>query len=128
MAAIQCESALISSHGRSTLVEPTEERLKTQPHAQLERLFAQAKEWCVAWGLSRLMRDVSIDFSNEIGARLGVCNPSRMSVTLNGVLLLEQNESILAETLCHELAHIVAALRFGRWNEEHLPEWADNIV
>ena len=91
---------------------------------KLDRLFETAKDWCAAWGLSRLMRDVQIEFSHEIGSNLGRCNLRRMSITLNGILLLRENEILLFETLCHELAHIIASARYGCGIEEHGPEWS----
>jgi predicted SprT family Zn-dependent metalloprotease len=48
-----------------------------------------------------------------------------MTVTLNGVLLLDRNDKLLFETLCHELAHIVSSARYGCSIGEHGPEWQD---
>src|SRR5678815_3184306 len=98
------------------------------PQEKLDGLFAAAQGWSASWGLSRLMRDVTIEFSNEIGARLGICDLRTMTVTLNGLLLLEDRAELLHETLCHELAHIVASLRYGCGIEEHGPEWAEYMT
>jgi predicted SprT family Zn-dependent metalloprotease len=93
--------------------------------AKLIHLFEEAKRWSGIWGLTRLMRDVQIEFSREIGPALGRCDLRRMTITLNGLLLLEGNEALLFETLCHELAHVVAAVRYGTRIAEHGPEWSD---
>lgn len=92
---------------------------------RLDNLFAEAKRWSLVWGLSRLMRDVKIEFSNSTGSALGRCDLKTMTVTLNGLLLLDRNEELLHETLCHELAHVVASFRYGCGIEEHGPEWCE---
>ncbi len=98
------------------------------PQEKLDRLFTEAKRWSLLWGLSRLMRDVQIEFSDEIGAKAGTCDLTTMTIRLNGVLLLSDNEHLLHETLCHELAHIVASLRYGTGVQEHGVEWADYVT
>lgn len=92
---------------------------------RLERLFDEAKHWAGVWGLSRLMRDVSVEFSDADDSRLGQCDLRRRTITLNAVLLLPDNEELLYETLCHELAHVVAAVRYGPRIQEHGPEWQE---
>lgn len=93
--------------------------------ARLERLFDAAKRWSAIWGLSRLMRDIEIEFTNVDTAALGRCDLQRRTITLNGVLLLPANEALLFETLCHELAHVVVAVRYGPRTAEHGPEWEE---
>jgi len=95
---------------------------------KLERLFREAQRWTALWGLSRLMRDVDIEFSGDLGAALGHCDLTRLTITLNAVLMLERNEALLLETLCHELAHVVASVRYGTRIEEHGPEWAEYMT
>lgn len=95
---------------------------------KLEHLFQEAQRWAALWGLSRLMRDVDIEFSDELGAALGRCDLTRLTITLNGVLLLDRNEPLLLETLCHELAHVVASVRYGTRIAEHGPEWAEYMA
>jgi predicted SprT family Zn-dependent metalloprotease len=90
----------------------------------LHRLFAEARRWSALWGLSRLYRDVHIEFSHELDFALGRCDLRQMTVTLNGLLLLKNNEGLLFETLCHELAHIAASARYGCAIQEHGPEWS----
>jgi predicted SprT family Zn-dependent metalloprotease len=94
---------------------------------KLDTLFDAAKGWCAVWGLSRLMREVTIDFSNDLGSRLGACDLRTMTVMLNGLLLQDGKEDLLHETLCHELAHVVASLRYGSGIEEHGPEWTEYV-
>ena len=93
--------------------------------AKLDRLFREAERWAILWGLSRLLRDVEVEFSDDLGLALGECDLRRMKVRLHGALLLDRNEALLFETLCHELAHVVAALRYGSGIEEHGPEWRE---
>lgn len=95
---------------------------------KLERMFREAQRWSTLWGLSRLMRDVDIEFSDDLGAALGRCDLTRLKIRLNGVLLLDRNEALLMETLCHELAHVVASVRYGPRIEEHGPEWAEYMA
>ena len=94
---------------------------------RLERLFEEANQWASIWGLSRLLRDVSVEFSDADDSKLGQCDLRRMTITLNGVLLLPENETLLHETLCHELAHVVAAYRYGPRIQEHGPEWQEYL-
>jgi hypothetical protein len=91
----------------------------------LERLFAAFREWSVAWGLSRLPRDASIEFDDRLGAALGLCDLRAGRILLSAVLLLPENERLLHETLCHEAAHLVVFLRYGTGVAEHGPEWQE---
>jgi len=92
---------------------------------KLDRLFEAAKRWAAVWGYSRLMRELDVEFSPATRSVLGRCDITRKTVTLNGVLLLDPNEALLFETLCHELAHVVTVLRYGNRVEEHGPEWSE---
>jgi len=94
-------------------------------HRKLDRLFSEAQRWASLWGLSRLMRDVEIGFSDDLGGVLGRCDLRSLQVSLNGVLLLDENEELLRETLCHELAHVVASVRYGTRIAEHGEEWCE---
>lgn len=100
---------------------------KTDLEERLNKLCLAADGWVVAWGLSRLLRDISIDFSDELGSALGTLDLPRMRICLNGVLLLQANEQLLHETLCHELAHAVAAFRYGTGIDEHGVEWGEYL-
>ena len=101
-----------------------EERMQRR----LESLYREAQGWAATWGLSRLMRDVEIEFSDTLGSALGRCDLRTGLVSLNGVLLLDGNEDLLRETLCHELAHIVASVRYGPRIAEHGVEWSEYMV
>ena len=92
---------------------------------RLDHLYSEAQRWCIVWGCSRLIRDVNIDFSEDSNAALGTLNLRTMKIVLNGILLLEQNTPLLHETLCHELAHAAAAIRFGTGIEDHGVEWCE---
>ncbi|MDA7916237.1 SprT-like domain-containing protein [Verrucomicrobia bacterium] len=89
----------------------------------LERLHESLTEWSVAWGLSRLARDVDVQFAEELGGDLGQCDLGRHVITLHALLLEPRNGDLLFETLCHEAAHLVAYHRYGTGIESHGPEW-----
>jgi predicted SprT family Zn-dependent metalloprotease len=101
----------------------------TDPHAavalqrKLDRLFAGFRDWCVLWGLARLARDTTIEFTGSLNDALGQCDLRAGRITLNAVLLHSANEGLLHETLCHEAAHLVAHVRYGVGIAEHGPEW-----
>lgn len=92
---------------------------------RLDRMFDQFRGWCVLWGLSRLSRDATIEFTDRLEDALGQCDLRGGKIVLNAVLLLPANEALLHETLCHEAAHLVAHVRFGPGIAEHGPEWQD---
>ena len=95
---------------------------------RLEKLHADFGRWCMVWGLSRLAREVDIQFADDLGMALGRCEPVSGRIVLNGVLLAPENETLLAETLCQEAAHIVAHLRYGPRIAEHGPEWQESMT
>jgi|GEM_PF-3088735 len=95
---------------------------------RLEKLHADLGRWCMVWGLSRLAREADIQFTDDLGMALGRCDPRSGRIVLNGVLLAPENETLLAETLCHEAAHIVAHLRYGPRIAEHGPEWQEYMT
>lgn len=105
---------------------------RTDPAAgmarRLEKLHADFGRWCMVWGLSRLAREVDIEFADDLGLALGRCDPRSGRIVLNGVLLAPENETLLAETLCHEAAHVVAHLRYGPRIAEHGPEWQEYMT
>lgn len=92
---------------------------------RLQKLFARAETWVSLWGLTRLLRDFSIEFSDDLGSDLGRCDLRARKIQLHGVLLLDANEALLFEALCHELAHAVTAARYGNRVEEHGVEWCE---
>ena len=95
---------------------------------RLEKLHADFGRWCMVWGLSRLAREADIQFADDLGMALGRCDPRSGHIVLNGVLLATGNETLLAETLCHEAAHLVAHLRYGPRIAEHGPEWQEYMT
>ena len=101
-----------------------EERMRRR----LESLYREAQGWSAKWGLSRLLRDVDIEFSDALGSALGRCDLRTGLISLNGVLLLDGNEELLRETLCHELAHVVASVRYGTRIAEHGVEWSEYMA
>ncbi len=91
--------------------------------ARLDRLFQAFRQWSIAWGVSRLPRDATVEFDDRIESALGLCEVRAGRIVLNAVLLRPENEGLLHETLCHEAAHLVVYLRYGSGVEEHGEEW-----
>jgi predicted SprT family Zn-dependent metalloprotease len=79
--------------------------------------------WAARWRFAEFERQVRVKFSHRLNHALGRADVRRWSVTLNEVLLLEQNRDHLLTTLCHEAAHIAAFRRHGVFISQHGPEW-----
>ena len=97
--------------------------LDTQLSNTLDQLFVHLKKWSDIWRLPALPQQVTIRFSNRLLYALGRCNSRTGAITLSGVLLQEENRSLLFETLCHEAAHAAAFRLNGRFIKPHGKEW-----
>lgn len=64
-----------------------------------------------------------IQFSGRLKSSLGRTRVDVRNVRLNP-LLASENEQLLDEVLCHELAHIAVYERFGTSVKPHGHEWA----
>ena len=83
---------------------------------------AKSNEYFSLWGCSDLASSVVIQFSSRLKSSLGRTRVDVHKVSLNP-LLTRENEQLLDEVLCHELAHIATYERFGASVKPHGPEW-----
>lgn len=75
------------------------------------------------WGIPELADSIETRFNNRLRTTLGRAYVRSRNVQLNP-LLLHSDIKLLDEVLCHELAHIVVYVRFGRRAKPHGSEWA----
>ncbi len=68
--------------------------------------------------------DVHIEFSRRMRTSLGRCYPRRKIVRLSEILLLPENEDLITEVACHEVAHVAAHELYGDGCRPHGPEWS----
>jgi predicted SprT family Zn-dependent metalloprotease len=90
------------------------------------RLISLVEEWAGTWGVPELATAVSIRFSNRLQRSLGRCKPSRGLVTLSASLETA-DPGVLAEVLCHEVAHIAAYRLHGGRAAPHGKEWRELV-
>lgn len=94
---------------------------------QISKDFQTRSEaFLTLWGISELAGYLDIQFSNRLRSSLGRTRVDMHRVRLNP-LLINNDESLLDEVLCHELAHIAVYERFGTTVKPHGPEWADLV-
>jgi SprT protein len=89
----------------------------------LDRLFQDLERWCQAWGLPQLPHQIEIKFSHRLRRAVGRCHTRKRRITLSGLLLLAENQALLTETLCHEVAHLAAYHLHGSRIKPHGREW-----
>ena len=75
-----------------------------------------------SWGTTGPGVDVSIGFSTRMTSSLGRCYPASRRIHLAS-WLADADPRLLAEVLCHELAHQVVHDRHGRRARPHGREW-----
>lgn len=85
-------------------------------------LLAAVPEWAEAWGVPGLESRLSICFSTRMSRSLGRCHPERKLIRLAS-WLREAPHSLLAEVLCHEVAHVAVHELHGRDCRPHGTEW-----
>ena len=81
------------------------------------------QRWVRKWGVPDLHRSIRVEYSRHMSKSLGRCYPARQLIRLNPVLAMDENKALLAETLCHELAHVAVFLQHGKGTRPHGPEW-----
>ncbi len=86
----------------------------------------KSEAFLALWGLPELASYLDIKFSNRLRSSLGRARVDIRRVRLNPHLI-KNDESLLDEVLCHELAHIAVYERFGTTVKPHGPEWADLV-
>jgi hypothetical protein len=85
-------------------------------------LLAAVPEWAAAWGVPGLESRLSIGFSTRMSRSLGRCHPERKLIRLAS-WLREAPDLLLAEVLCHEVAHVAVHELHGRDCRPHGKEW-----
>jgi SprT protein len=99
------------------------ERMKGIPDA----LSSQAERWAELWGLPGLTESVTVEFSSRFRSSLGLCRPVQGGIRL-AAHLANGNGDLLAEVLCHELAHVAAYRLHGRRIRPHGREWKSLVA
>lgn len=84
-----------------------------------QRLLAR---WLKTWRVSRLARDLRVEFSPRLRRAFGRCYQSEALIRLTPSLLGAQSY-LMEEVLCHEAAHAAVYARFGGDCSPHGPEW-----
>jgi predicted SprT family Zn-dependent metalloprotease len=86
------------------------------------RLIALLEDWAEKWGVPDLATAVNIRFSHRLRRSLGRCKPSQGLVSLS-TNLETGDAGVLAEVLCHEVAHIAVYRLHGARATPHGKEW-----
>ena len=89
-----------------------------------QRIQEKTAEYFMLWGAPELADSIDTQFSKRLRTALGRARVDARKVRLNPILF-NANTQLLDEVLCHELAHIVVYIRFGRKARPHGAEWAE---
>jgi len=92
--------------------------MQDAPH----HLLAAVPRWAEAWGVPGLESRLSVYFSTRMSRSLGRCHPERKLIRLAS-WLREAPDVLLAEVLCHEVAHVAVHELHGRDCRPHGIEW-----
>ncbi len=105
-------------------------RLSSSPTTKHEQQIAQSPQiqttlaaLCKLWGITLIKNKIRIEFSHRMTRSLGRTLPKKKVIRLN-VELNNRLRKHLEEVLCHELAHIAAAHKYGDDIRPHGEEWA----
>jgi len=85
-------------------------------------LGAPVARWAATWQRPGLERRLHISFSTRMTRSLGRCHPERGVIRLAS-WLRDAPASLLAEVLCHEVAHVATWELHGRACRPHGAEW-----
>ncbi len=85
-------------------------------------LLVAVPRWAEAWGVPGLESRLSVYFSTRMSRSLGRCHPERKLIRLAS-WLREAPDVLLAEVLCHEVAHVAVHELHGRDCRPHGIEW-----
>jgi predicted SprT family Zn-dependent metalloprotease len=83
------------------------------------------RQWASLWRVSDLA-DVRVCFSHRLKRSAGRCQPALNRVVLQVHLCADPD--VLAEVLCHEMAHIAAHRLFGSHVSAHGAEWQSLVL
>lgn len=81
-----------------------------------ERLI---EAWARLWNVPDLAARVRLEWSDRLRASAGRCHPASGRIRLSTALPPDQ----IANTLCHEAAHVAARILHGPGIAPHGPEW-----
>ncbi len=96
---------------------------QTPGSARLLQYRAKAKKLAALWGLPGLAGRARIELSARLKTSLARSYPKAALIRLNGVLLNPSYCDLVAEVLCHELAHLAVYELFGPGRKPHGLEW-----
>jgi predicted SprT family Zn-dependent metalloprotease len=85
-------------------------------------LIRLVEDWAKIWDIPDLAATVEIRFSDRLKSSLGRCKPSLGLLTLSAELE-GGDPGLLAEVLCHEIAHVAAYRLHGARAAAHGSEW-----
>ncbi|MBI5506711.1 MAG: SprT-like domain-containing protein [Deltaproteobacteria bacterium] len=86
-----------------------------------QRLLAR---WLRTWKVSRLSRELRVEFSPRLRRAFGRCYQSDRLIRLTPSLLGAQSY-LMTEVLCHEAAHAAVFERYGSQCQPHGQEWRE---
>jgi len=89
------------------------------PANALDRIRA----WATLWSCSGLEGRIVIEPSSRMYRSLGRCQPEQGRIRLASLLFEDDHKELLAEVLCHEVAHVAVFELHGRRVRPHGGEW-----
>jgi hypothetical protein len=91
-------------------------------HDAAPDFLAVISRWTEAWGVPGLEARLELSFSTRMSRSLGRCHPERRRIRLAS-WLREAPGALLAEVLCHEVAHVAVFELHGPACRPHGGEW-----
>jgi hypothetical protein len=88
----------------------------------LQAFRTQVDRWEAAWGMPGLSHSVTVEFSGRLRSSFGNCRSAEGRIRL-AERLRNGSRELLAEILCHELAHVAVHRLYGPRARPHGPEW-----
>jgi len=92
------------------------------PDATPLDLSVPVAAWAQVWDLPGLESRLRVSFSTRMWRSLGRCQPERRVIRL-AAWLRAAPAALLAEVLCHEVAHVAVHELHGRSCRPHGAEW-----
>lgn len=85
------------------------------------RFAAEIARYAELWSFPELEEIVSMHFSPQLKKSWARTNLRTGTITI--AASLRENDDLLQQVICHELAHVVAFRRRGRTERPHGPDW-----
>ena len=79
-------------------------------------------EWCSLWGAPHLASGLRVELSTRFRSCLGRCTPGSGEIRVAS-FLVHASPALIAEVLCHEVAHAAVHERHGPRVPPHGPQW-----